>query len=35
MVYGDDIIVIDQSGSKTAFRRILESLPLVNIFSPL
>lgn len=34
-VYGDDIIVIDQSGSKTAFRRILESLPLVNIFSPL
>ncbi len=35
MVYGDDIIVIDQSGSKTAFRRILESLPLVNIFAPL
>ena len=34
-VYGDDIIVIDQSGSKTAFRRLMESLPIFSIFSPL
>ena len=34
-VYGDDIIVIDQSGSKTAFRRMMESLPIFSIFSPL
>lgn len=34
-VYGDDIIVIDQSGSKTAFRRLMESLPILSIFSPL
>lgn len=32
-VYGDDIIVIDQSGSKTAFRRIMESLPIFNMFT--
>lgn len=34
-VYGDDIIVIDQSGSKTAFRRIMESLPIFNMFTVL
>lgn len=33
-VYGDDIIVIDQSGSKTAFRRFMESLPIFNVFRP-
>ena len=33
LVYGDDIIVIDQSGSKTAFRRIMESLPIFNMFT--
>ena len=32
-VYGDDISVIDQSGSKTAFRRIMESLPIFNMFT--
>ena len=32
-VYGDDIIVVDQSGSKTAFRRIMESLPIFNMFT--
>jgi polysaccharide biosynthesis/export protein len=33
-VYGDDIIVIDQSGSKTVFRRFMESLPIFNVFRP-
>ncbi len=32
-VYGDDIIVIDQSGSKTAFRRFMESIPIFNMFT--
>jgi polysaccharide export outer membrane protein len=32
-VFGDDIVSVDQSGSKTALRRIIESLPLVSIFT--
>jgi len=32
-VYGDDIVSVDQSGSKTAFRRIIEALPLVSVFT--
>lgn len=32
-VYGDDIVSVDQSGSKTALRRIIESLPLVSVFT--
>ena len=31
-IYGDDIIVVEQSGSKTAFRRFIESVPLIGIF---
>ena len=31
-VYGDDIVVIEQSGSKTTFRRIIESMPVLNLF---
>lgn len=31
-VYGDDIVVIEQSGSKTAFRRIVESIPILGVF---
>ncbi len=31
-VYGDDIVVIDQSGSKTALRRFIEAVPMLNIF---
>lgn len=32
-LYGDDIIVFEQSGSKTAMRRFLESMPLLGVFS--
>jgi polysaccharide export outer membrane protein len=31
-VYGDDIVVVDQSGSKTAVRRFIESMPILNMF---
>ena len=31
-VYGDDIIMVEQSGSKTAFRRIIESIPVLGVF---
>jgi polysaccharide export outer membrane protein len=31
-IYGDDIVVIDQSGSKTALRRFIESVPVLNLF---
>jgi polysaccharide export outer membrane protein len=32
-IYGDDIIVVDQSGSKTALRRVLEAIPILNVFT--
>lgn len=35
LVYGDDIVVIDRSGSKTALRRFIEAIPVFNVFSPL
>lgn len=31
-VYGDDIIVVEQSGSKTAFRRFIETVPAMRLF---
>ena len=31
-IYGDDIIVVEQSGSKTAFRRFIESVPALGLF---
>ena len=31
-VYGDDMIVVEQSGSKTALRRFIESVPAIGIF---
>ena len=31
-LYGDDMIVVEQSGSKTAFRRVIESIPVIGIF---
>ena len=31
-VYGDDIVMIEQSGSKTIFRRIIESVPVLGVF---
>ncbi|QIL20500.1 polysaccharide biosynthesis/export family protein [Thermomonas sp. HDW16] len=32
-IYGDDIIVVEQSASKTAFRRFIESVPALGIFT--
>ena len=34
-LYGDDIVVVEQSGSKTMFRRIIESVPVLGIFNVL
>lgn len=31
-IYGDDIVIVEQSGSKTAFRRIIESIPALGVF---
>lgn len=31
-LYGDDIIVVEQSGSKTALRRFIESVPAIGMF---
>lgn len=31
-LYGDDIVVVEQSGSKTAFRRVIDSIPVLGIF---
>lgn len=32
-LYGDDMVVVEQSGSKTAFRRLIESIPVLGIFT--
>ena len=34
-IYGDDIIVVEQSASKTALRRFMESIPVLGIFNVL
>ena len=31
-VYGDDIIVVETSGSKSAYRRFIESMPVLGLF---
>ncbi|MBW7881733.1 MAG: polysaccharide export protein [Caldilineaceae bacterium] len=31
-IYGDDIVVIETSGSKTAFRRFIEAMPAIGVF---
>lgn len=33
LLYGDDIIVVEQSGSKTALRRFIETIPVLGIFT--
>lgn len=33
LIYGDDIVVVDQSGSKTALRRFIEAMPILNVFT--
>ena len=35
VIYGDDIVVIEQSSSKTALRRFIESVPVLGIFNVL
>jgi polysaccharide export outer membrane protein len=32
LVYGDDIIVVESSGSKSAYRRFIESVPALGMF---
>ena len=32
MIYGDDIVVVDQSGSKTALHRFIEAMPVLSVF---
>ncbi len=34
-VYGDDVIVVEQSGSKTALRRFIETIPAIALFMAL
>lgn len=31
-VYGDDIVIVEKSGSKSAYRTFIESVPVFNIF---
>jgi polysaccharide export outer membrane protein len=31
-IFGDDIIVVEQSGSKTMFRRFIETVPALGVF---
>jgi polysaccharide export outer membrane protein len=31
-LYGDDIVVVEQSGSKTAIRSFIESMPVLRVF---
>ena len=33
LIYGDDIIVVEQSGSKTVLRRFIESVPVLGMFN--
>jgi polysaccharide export outer membrane protein len=33
-IYGDDIVVVEQSGSKTMFSRLVKAMPMFNIFRP-
>lgn len=33
MIYGGDVITVEQSASKTAMRRFIETLPLLGVFS--
>lgn len=32
LLYGDDLVVVEQSGSKTALRRFIESVPAIGFF---
>ena len=32
LIYGDDIVVVEQSGSKSAFRRLVQAIPALGVF---
>jgi polysaccharide export outer membrane protein len=32
MIYGDDVVVVEQSGSKTALQKFIQSVPILNVF---
>lgn len=32
-VYGDDVVVVEQSGSKSAFHKFIQAIPLVGLFT--
>jgi len=32
LVYGDDIIVVDQNGTKSALRTFIQTIPILNVF---
>ncbi|MFS0738516.1 polysaccharide biosynthesis/export family protein [Sphingomonas sp. 1P06PA] len=34
-IYGDDVVVVDGSGVKSAFRNLMQSVPLLAVFGPL
>jgi polysaccharide export outer membrane protein len=33
LVYGDDKVVVDQSGSKSAYHKFIQALPLIGVFT--
>jgi polysaccharide export outer membrane protein len=33
LLYGDDVVVVEESGSKTALRRFIESMPVLSVFT--
>lgn len=33
VIYGDDIVVVEESGSKSMFSRIIKSMPVLGVFS--
>jgi polysaccharide export outer membrane protein len=33
LIYGDDIVVVEQSGSKSALRQIIEAIPVLRVFT--
>jgi polysaccharide export outer membrane protein len=32
IIYGDDVVVVEQSGSKSALQKFIQSVPILNVF---
>jgi polysaccharide export outer membrane protein len=32
LIYGDDVVVVEQSGSKSALQKFIQSVPILNVF---